>query len=87
MLVRAAKVCFTGGMTEPETIILRLGGPVRVARLCEVTPQAVHQWKTKIPPARLMYLKAVRPDVFAAAQSEPPAPQREAGEPQPAQGR
>ena len=57
-----------------EKIIADLGGPSEVARLCEVEPQAVSQWfglnpKTgeprSIPKARLMYLKAIRPDVFA----------------------
>nr|WP_319566244.1 Cro/CI family transcriptional regulator [uncultured Rhodoferax sp.] len=57
-----------------EKIISDLGGVSEVARLCEVTPQAVSQWtgvnpengeKREIPKARLMYLKAIRPDVFA----------------------
>lgn len=61
-----------GGMTSDE-IIARLGGPTAVAKLCECTPQAVCQWigldeegnQREIPKARLMYLKAVRPDAFA----------------------
>ena len=48
-----------------EKIIDALGGSSAVARLCEVTPGAVSQWKYDgIPRARLMYLKLVRPDVF-----------------------
>lgn len=56
-----------------EKIIYDLGGPSEVARLCEVAPQAVSQWfgvdpgtgeKRAIPKARLMFLKAVRPEVF-----------------------
>ena len=62
---------------ESEKIIAELGGPSEVARLCEVAPQAVSQWfgidprtgeQRKIPKPRLMYLKAIRPDVFARVQ-------------------
>lgn len=58
---------------DPKTIIDELGGPAEVARLCEVTPQAVSQWygidpetdePRAIPKARLMYLEAIRPAVF-----------------------
>ena len=50
---------------DANKIIDELGGTNEVARLCEVTAQAVSQWRTEgIPPARLMYLKVVRPDVF-----------------------
>lgn len=56
-----------------EKIIEMLGGPSEVARLCECSPQAVSQWfgpdpvtgiPREIPNARLLFLKAVRPDVF-----------------------
>jgi len=51
-------------MTAPQ-IIDRLGGTSKVAELCEVTPSAVSQWRDDgIPKARLMYLRAIRPDVF-----------------------
>lgn len=58
---------------NPKSIVERLGGVNQVARLCECSPQAVSQWfgvhpVTKrartIPNARLLYLKAIRPDVF-----------------------
>lgn len=53
-------------VTDPNVIIDRLGGPAKVARLCRVRSQAVSQWRHDgIPDARLMYLQAVRPDVFA----------------------
>ena len=53
---------------DPNKVIDALGGTNTVAALCEVSPQAVSQWRTDgIPPARLMYLKAVRPDVFQDA--------------------
>ncbi len=72
MLAFKMKACFNLGM-DYEKIIYDLGGPSEVARLCEVAPQAVSQWfgvdpgtgeKRVIPKARLMFLKAVRPDVF-----------------------
>lgn len=57
-------------------IIERLGGTSRVAELCEVEPPSVSEWKKNgIPKARLMYLRAIRPDVFA---DEKPEASREA---------
>lgn len=51
---------------DANKIIDALGGTCAVASLCEVGPSAVSQWRENgIPRARLMYLKAVRPDVFA----------------------
>lgn len=53
---------------DANTIIDCLGGTVEVARLCQVTKGAVSQWRTGgIPPARLMYLKVLNPDVFKQA--------------------
>lgn len=60
---------------DAEKIIAALGGTSEVAKLCECTPQAVSQWfgidpKTErpreIPKPRLLYLKAIRPEVFNA---------------------
>jgi len=49
-------------------IIDALGGTMAVTRLCEVKSASVSNWRWKgIPRARLMFLKAVRPDVFKAA--------------------
>ncbi len=46
-------------------IIDALGGTSEVARLCEVTPGAVSQWRTEgIPKPRLMFLRLARPKVF-----------------------
>lgn len=52
--------------TKTADIIKALGGASAVARQCKITRQSVRRWKTKdeIPPARLQYLQAVRPDVF-----------------------
>ena len=48
-------------------IIDKLGGTAEVARICEVKQGSVSEWRTAgIPRARLMYLKVIRPDVFAA---------------------
>ena len=52
----------------PFQVVQRLGGPSEVARLNGITPSAVSQWITNgIPQARLLYLKAIRPDVFGIA--------------------
>ena len=54
--------------TEASKIIDALGGTVKVAELCDVTTGAVSQWRNDgIPRARLMYLKAIRPDVFGGS--------------------
>lgn len=47
-------------------IIELLGGTSKVAEICEVTSGAVSQWKSanKIPNARLLYLKLLRPEIF-----------------------
>jgi hypothetical protein len=59
---------------DHSTVIDAFGGTVEVARICRVTKGAVSQWRTTgIPPARLMYLKLLRPELFADAE-----PQREA---------
>jgi len=58
-------VCLNVGM-DTNKIIDDLGGTGAVAGLCDVTPQAVSEWrKDGIPKARLMYLRLLRPDVFA----------------------
>ena len=50
---------------DVDLIIEKLGGPAQVARICEIRPQAVSQWRsTGIPKARLMYLQLLRPDIF-----------------------
>lgn len=62
-------------------IIDALGGTNAVARLCECQPASVSGWrKDGIPKPRMLYLKAVRPEVFAklSAESAAPAPTTEA---------
>lgn len=52
-------------MNDASEIIQRLGGPTKTAVLCEVTPQAVVQWRDNgIPKAQLRFLRLARPDVF-----------------------
>lgn len=51
-------------MTDSD-IIDALGGTTEVARLCEVQPPSVSEWRrTGIPRARRMYLQLIRPDAF-----------------------
>ncbi len=50
--------------TDSE-IIDRLGGTTEVARICQIKPPSVSEWRaTGIPPARRQYLELLRPDVF-----------------------
>jgi hypothetical protein len=52
---------------DSNKIIDALGGTNEVARLCEIKPPSVSEWRRDgIPHARLMFLKLARPDVFAA---------------------
>jgi hypothetical protein len=54
-----------GPMENTNHLIDALGGTNEVAKLCDVRPQAVSQWRSEgIPKARLMYLRAIRPDIF-----------------------
>lgn len=62
------------GVTEDRhadsALIDRMGGTVAVARLCEVRPQAVTQWRRAgIPHPRRMYLAVMRPDVVRKEES------------------
>jgi hypothetical protein len=51
-----------------NTIIDRLGGTSETARLCEVKPPSVSEWrKNGIPRAQLKFLRLKRPDVFEPA--------------------
>jgi len=46
-------------------IIDELGGTVAVARLCEVEPPSVSEWRrVGIPRARMMFLKLARPELL-----------------------
>ena len=57
--------------TEASRIIDAIGGTGEVAKLCEVLPSAVSQWRYDgIPRARMMYLRLVRPDVFTSKKAK-----------------
>ena len=61
-------------MDEPtdNEIIERLGGTTKAAAFCEVTAQAVSQWRTKgIPKAQRKFLRVARPEVFLSARTQP----------------
>jgi hypothetical protein len=52
-------------------IIDRLGGTTKTAILCEVSAQAVSQWRLNgIPKTQRKFLQAARPDVFAPVQTQ-----------------
>lgn len=55
-------------------IIEQFGGTSEMARLCEVAPSAVSQWKAKnhIPQAHIKFLRLQRPDLFPTASESPP---------------
>lgn len=61
---------------DVRTIIQKLGGPSAAARFFECRPAAVSQWKreNKIPNARLLHLKAARPELFEPLEIDHPAP-------------
>lgn len=52
--------------TQNATLIIdRLGGTSETARLCDIKPPSVSEWrKNGIPKAQLKFLRAIRPDVF-----------------------
>lgn len=51
---------------QSSSLIDALGGTAKVAKMCEVSPQAVSKWRViGIPRARLMYLKVKKPRVVA----------------------
>lgn len=73
---------------DARHIIKKLGGPSAVARFFECRPAAVSQWKreNRIPNARLLHLKAARPDLFGhptptGTEQEPGVSFGEFGEP------
>jgi hypothetical protein len=56
---------------SPSEIINALGGTAETARICGIKPGSVSEWRrVGIPPARLMYLKLLRPDLFADPETE-----------------
>jgi hypothetical protein len=67
----------THAQHDDSAVIDALGGTVATARLCEVTSQAVSQWRRHgIPQPRRMYLALVRPEAFGGRVPSGPAPAR-----------
>lgn len=51
---------------DDSKIIDQLGGTAEVARLCNVKQPSVSEWRRNgIPPARLQYLRLLKPEIFA----------------------
>lgn len=67
---------------DVSLIIQKLGGPSAAARFFECKPSAVSQWvsENKIPNARLLHLKAARPDLFGPKVEERRARDQRMGE-------
>lgn len=60
-----------------EKVIRELGGPAKIAKLCDITRSAVCQWKKNgIPKGQLNFLRLARPDVFDAYPAAPKKPSR-----------
>ncbi len=53
-------------MEDVSVIVEQFGGTTALARLCEVEPSAVSQWKAKkrIPKSHIKFLRMKRPDLF-----------------------
>ncbi|KRD71416.1 Rha family transcriptional regulator [Lysobacter sp. Root96] len=64
---------------DANQIIDALGGTAEVARLCNVKPPSVSEWRRNgIPDARVQYLRLLRPDAFDAETANDPAPDQKA---------
>ncbi|WP_321943007.1 carph-isopro domain-containing protein [Paraburkholderia tropica] len=60
--------------TDASRIIDRLGGTGDVARMCDVDPAAVSQWRRNgIPKARLQFIRLARPEVLKQIPDQPEA--------------
>lgn len=65
----APKICAMN--TQANQIIDALGGTAEVARICQIKPPSVSEWRDNgIPQARIMFLRLLRPDVFEAIDGE-----------------
>ncbi len=68
------RYAYTAAMNTPlerhpdSEIIDRLGGTVEVAKICEIKPPSVSEWRvTGIPQARRQFLSLLRPEAFKPA--------------------
>lgn len=58
---------------DSQKLIDALGGTAAVARLFDIKPPSVSEWKRKgrgIPKARLQTLRLLRPDLFQSLEGE-----------------
>jgi hypothetical protein len=56
---------------DPNVVIDRLGGTTAVAKICELKPPTVSEWRTLgIPRAWLKYFQIAFPEAFAPVQTE-----------------
>lgn len=56
----------------PSALIDRLGGTTAVAKMCDLKPPSVSEWrKAGIPKPWLKFLRLARPDVFSDPSSRP----------------
>lgn len=56
------------GRMDASKLIDALGGTAEVARLCQVKQPSVSEWRRNgIPPARLQYLRLLRPDLIGGS--------------------
>lgn len=52
-------------------IIDRLGGTTEVARICQIKPPSVSEWRISgIPPARRQFLELLKPEAFTASRAQ-----------------
>lgn len=59
------KMMFMDKREYAAALISHLGGTTATAAFFDVEPPSVSEWKYNgVPKARLMYVKAVRPDLF-----------------------
>jgi hypothetical protein len=49
---------------DKQTAIKKAGGVQALAKLLDVSHQAIYAWRDKLPQARLWQLQAVRPEWF-----------------------
>lgn len=56
---------------EAVRIIAALGGTTATARLFEIAPASVSEWRyAGIPKARMQFLRLLRPDLFKSKRSK-----------------
>lgn len=63
---------------DPNLIIDAFGGTTKVAKIFNIKPPSVSEWRDSgIPSSRLMCLRLMRPDVFQQ-DAEKPSPEQAA---------